>query len=836
MIKFQVRLMCYTVGMIKTPPKNYKKTLVLLDTHAILHRAYHAVPDFSSSLGVPTGALYGLLNMFLKMLTDLQPDYVIACYDLPQPTFRHESYDGYKKGRKSTEDSLKAQIDESRNIFHALHIPIYDAPGFEADDMLGTIVEQATKDYPDFKIVIVSGDMDTLQLVNDDRVVVYTMKKGIQETVMYNEADVVARYSFDPAFVADYKGLRGDPSDNIIGVPGIGEKTATELITKFGTIEEIYKKLHTSQKDFLDAGIKQRIINLLLEHEEGAQFSKILATIRRDAPIHFELPSQTFKEQYDAEKMIRLIQGYEFRSLITKFENLFSETETKQKIGTTKTTKNTVEKVSKKEEVDSTVDVSNKDWEVAFQASVALWVLNSDMVHPTTAEVLRETEADTIEKALSVIVKKLDQKKLLTIFNNIEKPLIPVVRSMTEHGVMIDKNYLENLSKEYHQTIDLLAKEIFSVSKKPFNINSPKQLSEFLFTELGLKPKGKKNKTGSFSTRGEVLDDLINEHPLIQKIIEYRELQKLVSTYIDTLPTLLDEQSRLHAQFLQHGTTTGRFSSQNPNLQNIPIRTDVGRAIRTAFVAPKDHTLISADYSQIELRVLAMLSGDPILHDVFKTGRDIHTAVASRVLHIPESEVTKNQRRDAKVINFGILYGMGISSLQKNLGGTRAEAEHFYEAYFTEFPAIREYIEQVKKGAKETLETKTLFGRVRNFPMFRSKLPFMIALAERTAINAPIQGTNADIVKIAMVDIDKVIKENNWQDKVFPVLQIHDEIVYEVSDELVKPFGIVLKETMESVIVNHMDIIDQSVAKTLDIPITVSVAAGKDLNHLDPVL
>lgn len=826
--------------MAKSPKQLDTKTLVLLDTHAILHRAYHAVPDFTSSLGVPTGALYGLLNMFLKMLTDLKPDYVIACYDLPQPTFRHESYDGYKKGRKATEDSLKIQIDESRNVFHALHVPIYEAPGFEADDMLGTIVEQVTESHPDMHIVIVSGDMDTLQLVHNDRVVVYTMKKGIQETMIYKESDVVERYKFPPSFVADYKGLRGDPSDNIIGVPGIGEKTATDLITKFGTIEEIYEKLHKDRQQFLDGGIKSRILDLLIEHEEGAQFSKILATIRRDAPINFELPEKTFKDQYDAEKMVRLIREYEFRSLISKFEHLFSGV---LPVKALKKIYAPDEKIDDDFDTPIKNDISfeeipetSENWNTAFAASVGLWILNSDMVHPSTAEVLRETETETVDQALAVILKKLKEKKLLGIFNNIEQPLIPVVHAMTEHGIMIDKKYLENLSTEYHKKIDELATEIFAVAKEPFNINSPKQLSEFLFNELGLKPKGKKNKTGNFSTRGEVLEELTDAHPLVQKIIDYRELQKLVGTYIDTLPTMLDEGMRLHAQFLQHGTTTGRFSSQNPNLQNIPIRTDLGRAIRTAFIAAPGYTLISADYSQIELRVLAMLSGDAILRDVFKEGRDIHTAVASRVLKIPESKVTKAHRRDAKIINFGILYGMGISSLQKNLGGTRGEAEQFYEAYFSEFPAIREYIDNVKKNAKETLETKTLFGRVRNFPMFRSKLPFMIALAERTAINAPIQGTNADIVKLAMVDIDITIKERGWQDKVFPVLQIHDEIVYEVADDLVKEFGVILKETMESVITRHMDIIDTTVAKTLDIPITVSVEAGHDLNHLESVI
>lgn len=816
--------------MAKNSSKS-RKTLVLLDTHAILHRAYHAVPDFTSSLGIPTGALYGLLNMFLKMLTDLQPDYVAACYDLPQPTFRHETYDGYKKGRKGTEDPLKVQIDESRNVFHALNIKMYEVPGFEADDMLGTIAELAKKDYPDLRIVIVSGDMDTLQLVDDDRVVVYTMKKGIHETMLYTEPDVIQRFTFGPELIPDYKGLRGDPSDNIIGVPGIGEKTATELITKFGTIEQIYATLHKDPELMIQAGIKKRTIDLLTQHEESALFSKILATIRRDAPIHFELPQQEFKDEYDSEKMVRLLRDYEFRSLVSKFESLFD----KKPKNTIVSNESKLDNTNVIKETEQVVEKDSDDWKITYEASVGLWIINSDMAHPSPTEILRETETSTIHEAHRVIMKKLKEKNLFSIFEHIEQPLIPIVRKMSEQGIMIDREFLKKLSIDYHKKLDELSAEIFTHAKKEFNLNSPKQLSEFLFEELKLKPKGKKNKTGNFSTKNEILEELAVDHPLVQKIIDYRELQKLLSTYIDTLPTLLDDHDKLHAQFLQHGTTTGRFSSQNPNLQNIPIRSELGRAIRNAFVAESGYTLVSADYSQIELRVLAMLSGDPILREVFQTGKDIHTTVASRVFHVPENEVTKNQRRDAKVINFGIIYGMGISALQKNLGGTRSEAEHFYESYFNEFPAIRAYLDSVKESAKKTLETKTLFGRVRNFPMFRSKLPFMIALAERTAVNAPIQGTAADIIKLAMVDMDEVIHKNGWENNIAPVLQIHDEIVYQVPNHLVEQFSKILDATMENVIKNHSDQIDDSVAKTVDIPITVSVEVGQNLEQMKEI-
>jgi DNA polymerase-1 len=810
--------------------QNTSKTLVLLDTHAILHRAFHAVPELVSSAGMPTGALYGLLNMLLKTLKDIKPDYIIACYDLPQPTFRHESYDGYKKGRKQTDDILKAQIEESRNIFLALNIPIYDAPGFEADDMLGTIVEQV-KHLLNIKTVICSGDMDTLQLVSGNNVTVYTLKKGITDTITYNEEQVFERFGFGPELIPDYKGLRGDPSDNIIGVPGIGEKTATDLIVNFGTIEHIYELLKKDQQQFLDKGIKQRIINLLIEHEENALFSKTLAIIRRDAPIDFTIPEQTFSESYNPTTIGSLLREYEFRSLVSRFEYLFSE---KPKLAIESA--DDFDTVPDQEKLQQINDDRENNQNKVLESSIALWVLNSDMTHPSYDEILQETQTDSIDEAYNILMKKLEEKNLGSVYYNIEQPLIAVVDAMSTYGVLIDKKFLEKLSNEYHAALEKLSDEILKHAKEPFNINSPKQLAEFLFVELGLKPKGKKSKTGVYSTKSEVLESLLEENPIIQKIIDYRELQKLLSTYIDSLPTLLDEHNRLHAQFIQHGTTTGRFSSSNPNLQNIPIRTDLGRAIRGAFIAPPGSQLVAADYSQIELRVLAILSGDPILADVFRNNKDIHTTVASRVFHVSEDQVTKNQRRDAKVINFGIIYGMGISALQKNLGTTRSEAETFYEAYFNEFPDIKNYLNGVKKSAKETLETKTLFGRIRHFPMFKSKLPFMQALAERTAVNAPIQGTaTADIIKLAMVDVQQMIEKRGWTKDIHPVLQIHDELVYEVPDALVADFAKELKNTMESVLITHKQHIVMELAKTLDIPITVDVETGDRLDNLKSI-
>ncbi len=387
-----------------------QKTLVLLDTHAILHRAFHAVPDLVSSVGMPTGALYGLLNMIIKTVKDLHPDYIVACYDLPQPTFRHITYDNYKKGRKQTDDTLKAQIDESRNIFLALNIPMYDVPGFEADDMLGTIVEQLS-DRPDIKTIIVSGDMDTLQLIKDDRVIVYTMKKGLHDTITYNETQVIERFGFSPEMIPDYKGLRGDPSDNIIGVPGIGEKTATELITQFGTIEQLYAVLHTDQEKLIKAGIKPRIVQLLIDHEESALFSKTLATIRRDAPINFIVPEQTFSESYNQTTIATLLREYEIRSLVSRFENLFVD----KKI-TPSESSNEFDDISLKLEKTKPIDDQEKNHENILEASIALWLLNSDLGHPSYDEILQETNTENLNDAISVIHKKLIEKKQLLFF------------------------------------------------------------------------------------------------------------------------------------------------------------------------------------------------------------------------------------------------------------------------------------------------------------------------------------------------------------------------------------------------------------------------------------
>ncbi len=763
------------------------KRLVLLDSHAILHRAYHALPDFVSAKGEPTGALYGLTTMLIKIIDDLKPDYVVACYDLPGPTFRKEVYKDYKAGREKADDDLVAQMKRSRDIFKAFNIPIYDKPGFEADDMLGTIVEKM-KGNDDIDIVIASGDMDTLQLVKGKKVQVYTLKKGIKDTIIYDEKGVKERFGFGPLLLPDYKGLRGDPSDNIVGIKGIGEKTATTLITEFGGIEDIYKALEKkgSEEKFKNVGITDRIITLLKEGKEEAEFSKMLATIRHDAPIDFTLPEE-FSKGIDINKALALFSELDFRALGARLKSVLGID-----------IKEDEEKKEKQKEIDQNID--EKD---LVKTSVALWLINSNLTDPTLDDIKSFTKTEDFNKAKDIIFNELEKRGLKKVFDDIEEPIIPIIEKMDNKGVKIDVKFLNDLSKTYHAELSKLEKKIWEYAGEEFNINSPKQLGEIIFDKMALTAKGlKKTSGGARSTRESELEKLRDAHPMIPLLFEYRELQKLLSTYIDTIPTLVDDNNRLHAHFLQAGSTTGRMASKGPGLQNIPIKTELGRAIRKAFIAEKGFVVVSLDYSQVELRIAAFLSGDKKLIEIFKNGVDVHNAVASEVFEVPLEKVDKEMRRKAKVINFGILYGMGVNALRQNLGeGTeRAEAQKFYNDYFTKFSGLAQYLDNVKAETKRKGYTETFFGRRRYFEGIDSKLPFIRAMAERMAINAPIQGTNADIVKIAMKRVDDYLISKGYDHDAFLILQVHDELVYEIKEEKAEEIAKEIQKIMESIV------------------------------------
>jgi DNA polymerase-1 len=781
-------------------------TLVLLDSHAILHRAYHALPDFASPSGQPTGALYGVTTMLLKIIEDFKPQYIAACYDLPEPTYRHEAYSAYKGGRSKTDEALITQIGQARDIFKYFGIPIFEKPGFEADDLIGTIAH-LTKENKELRVVIASGDMDTLQCVDKKRVEVFTLKRGINDTIIYDETAVKARFGFGPAMVVDYKGLRGDPSDNIPGIRGVGEKTATTLLTTFGNLEQIYKKLEAKggEEKFIEAGITKRIIGLLKDGKEDAEFSKMLATIRTDAIESFDLDTTEWREHADVPGIQNLFSEYGFRNMTSRIERLFN-----------------VVLVDDSAEAGK---VSDTDLQ---KASILLWLLESERTNASYEDIIDYgrsfLQATSFEETVTLMSDKVKTEGLWDLYADIELPLIPVLEKMKKIGITLDIKYLTKLSKKLHTELSSLEKSIYKHAGLEFNINSPKQMGEVLFDTLELKPKNaKKTGGGQRSTKESELEKLREDHPIIEDILRYRELKKLVSTYIDNLPGMVGKDGRVHSTLLQTGTSTGRMASKDPNLQNIPIRTEEGRMVRGAFVAESGYQLVAIDYSQIELRIAAIMSEDKSMIEIFKNGEDVHSGVASRVFGVSESGVTADMRRKAKVINFGILYGMGVNALRSNLGDetTRTEAQEFLNAYFNTFTRLAEYLEETKSFARDTGYTETMFGRRRHFAGISSSIPFIRAQAERMAINAPIQGTGADCMRVAMRQIHSYIEGLKKSDDVRILLQVHDELVFEIKDSEVEKTVPELVKIMEAALDGKED---------HGVPLVADVKVGKDWN------
>lgn len=788
--------------------KKDKKTLVLLDAHAILHRAYHALPDFTAPGGEPTGALYGVVSMLIKIAEDLKPDYLVACYDLPEPTHRHKAFEAYKATRTKTDTTLVDQILRSRDIMEVLNIPIYEMSGFEADDILGTIASK-TKEEDDLEVIIASGDMDTLQLVDGKRVRVFTQRKG-SEVVMYDETAVKKRFGFGPKLTIDYKGLRGDASDNIPGVPGVGEGSALKLISTYGSIEKLYKAIDKNELETVakKAGVQKRFVKAVADHQEEAEFSKMLATIHTDVPIDWSLPKESWRDGIDVEAALKLFGDLGFRTLTNRFKNLLE--------------------VNDSEGAAYSVGVSTKE---AAEAASMLWLLESDRTNPTVDDIIDYGRSRLDTTVWSEIVKGLEEElkkqNLWELFEEIEKPLLPVIDKMNKTGVALDLTYLKKLSEKFHKELDGLIKKIHKLAGKEFNINSPKQMGEILYDHLELKPKRqKKTAGGARSTRESELIQMVDDHPIIKEILRYRELSKLVSTYIDNLPDQVQKDNRLHSTFLPQGTVTGRIGSKDPNLQNIPVRSSEGREVRKAFVAAEGYKLVAIDYSQIELRIAAILSGDPGLMEIFKSGEDVHSSVAARVFNVKEDEVTSNMRRQAKVINFGILYGMGVNALRANLGEgtTREEAQEFLNAYFNTFTRLAEYLEETKQFARDHGYTKTMFGRRRHFPGISSSAPFIRASAERMAINAPIQGTEGDILRIAMVNIDNYIAKEKIEDDVRMLLQVHDELIFEVAKEKVDSLVPELAKIMQGVFEGK---------DTRGVPVEVEIKVGDNWEEMD---
>ncbi len=775
--------------------KEGNKRLVVLDTHAILHRAYHALPDFSSGKGEPTGALYGLITMLVKIINDLKPDYIAAAYDLPGGTFRHAAYDNYKANRMKADEDLYTQINRARDVLEALSIPIYEAKGFEADDVVGTIATQVKK-KKGVDTIIASGDMDTMQLVDGTQTRVFTLRKGLTDTVFYDEDAVRARFGFGPLSIPDLKGIAGDSSDNIKGVPGVGEGSALKLLQKYETIEKLYAAIKKEgvEKVAEQTAVQKRFVQLVADNKESAEFSKELATIKRDVPIEFEMPKKSWHDSADHKKIMDMLAELDFRSLMPRVKEMLGNSSSgdsqKKVLGSPD---ESLGEDSSGQTIfpETSAAAQNIPPEAFHKAALAVSVIDSNIAEPDYEEILRMGRAETFDEAYQNLLKEITKHGQDFIYNEMELPLSPVLRRMEERGVLVDTGFLKKLSKEYKTELDKICARIYEHAGGEFNIGSPKQLGEVLFDRLGLVAK-KKTAGGQRSTKESELQKLAGTHPIIEDILAYRELSKLLSTYIDSIPTLVDDNSRLHTRYVQIGAATGRMASKDPNLQNIPIKTELGRRIRHAFVASPGYELVSFDYSQIELRIAAILTGDEGLLEIFREGRDVHAEVAARVFGLDSTLDAREQRRRAKVINFGILYGMGITALQQGLGTSRGEAQAFYDQYFAAFPKLAMYIEETKAIANRQGYTETMFGRRRYLDGIKSPIPYVRAAAERMAINAPMQGTQADVIKLAMIELGKILT-----DDIYMLLQVHDELVFEIKEDKVKEFAPKIKKIME---------------------------------------
>lgn len=855
-----------------------QKTLVLLDTHALIHRAFHALPPLTSPAGEPVGAVYGVANIVLKILKDFSPDYIAAAFDRPEPTFRHKAYKEYKAQRAEAPDDLIAQFDTVRALFVALGIQIYDKPGYEADDIIGTLTVEAEAADKKLKIIIASGDLDTTQLVKDDRVVVFTMRKGIADTVLYDENEVRNRFGFKPELLPDFKGLKGDPSDNIKGVPGVGDKTATTLVQRFGSLENIYTALE-KQEAYPDI-FKGKLPDVLLQHKDDAFFSRDLARIRTDVLIKFQMSDVAWNGIPDAEAARAFLERVGFTSLVSRLALAKkSGVDVTQRVmfGTDETKIATANFFSQAAFYDvvawrfddetravhitaglNTCHVAEKDmarfntdiaqlfgknifhisfggkeilkllWNAGvtsartnFDVGIASWVLDPATRDPDSEELFRNYAVSDFSHLRDALTEDLKKSKLERVFFDIEMPLIPVLAGMEHAGILLDKTILAVCSKKLTKQLKEREDRIYSLSGTEFNINSPKQLGELLFGKLGVSSAAvRKTGGGERSTRASELVKLRGAHPVIDEVLAYREEMKLKSTYVDTLPQLVNEHTgRIHTTFNQTGTVTGRLSSQTPNMQNIPIRTAHGQDIRRAFIASPGYRFLSCDYSQIELRIAASLSQDEHMIQAFQSGKDIHTLTASAVNHVPEQEVTSSMRRAAKAINFGILYGMGAVSLAESLGISRKEADSFIRAYFTEFPRIKEFMETLKKQAVEHGYVETLFGRRRYFRGMENLGWQARREAERMAINAPIQGSDADIVKVAMVRLWRELAGDIERQDARLLLQVHDELLFEVRKECVQRIKPRITDIMEHVC-------------KLAVPLTVAVREGQNWQDL----
>jgi len=935
--------------------------LIIIDGNALIHRSFHALPDtMRTKTGELTNAVYGFTTVLIKALKEFKPEYVVLTLDRKEKTFRHKAYAEYKAKRVKAPDELYAQIPRVKEIAKVFNIPIFEKAGFEADDLIGTIARKAN-----IECIILTGDMDALQLIND-RVRVYTMSRGLSDSVLYDTRMVAQKFNgLTPVQIIDYKALRGDPSDNIIGVKGIGEKGAIDLIKEFGSIENLYDCLKRDDKKIRQK-IKPRIVELLKNHEQDAFFSKQLATIKCDVDIDFDLEAAKTRE-FDSNKVMDLFNELEFKSLLVRlqelnkklqpvnktsdeeqikfhaveqkfkyqlinnykdFQNFFTQLK-KQKIfayDTETANFNPLEAIllgisfswkageayylQFKNEPSSPLEQSslfakptpadnlsgldiedvlqylkpvfaddkikkichnakfdlevveaqkNADLKVRglyFDTMIASYLLNpSSRQHSldaTTLNYLHYTkiskddllgkgrnkikfyevpverlylysceDADFTFRLYEKLMPILKKNKLDKLFFDIEMPLISVLTEMEQTGIKLDIKYLAQLQKNFARKITELTDKIHETAGQKFNINSTQQLQEILFERLNIPTHiVKRTKTG-YSTAAEELAKLRGQHEIIDLISAYRELAKLQNTYVTALPALVAKQDgRLHTSYNQTITATGRLSSTDPNLQNIPIRTEAGKKIRRAFIAKSGYQLISADYSQIELRLAAAMSTDKKMIQAFKNNEDIHAATAAAINGVKLSAVTDQMRRQAKAINFGILYGQGPFGLSQTADITQWEAKEFIDKYFKNYAGVKTWIDDNIKQARQTEESQTMFGRIRKIPEINSTNLQIRKGAERIAINTPLQGTAADLIKIAMIKVRAKLEKFAGNAKI--LLQVHDELVVEVKKDIVEKTVRLIKTEMENVI-------------ALPVPIVADIEIGDNWEEMKKI-
>ena len=836
--------------------------LLILDGNSVINRAFYGVKPLTNREGLFTHAIYGFLNILERMEKEEQPEAICVAFDLHGPTFRHLRYDGYKATRHGMPEELAMQMPVMKDVLRAMNIPIYECQGWEADDVIGTVGRICSNN--EWECVIVTGDRDSLQLIDDNvHVKLVISKAGQTSTTLYTEEKFREEYGFEPKKLIDLKALMGDSSDNIPGVAGVGPKTATDLLLKFGSLDGVYENIE-------DKSIRPKLREKLLNDKENAYLSYELATIRPEAPIDFE-PRGAIVQPYNRPALYSLFQKLEFVRLIDKYSLRGAELEGKQAKSSAKT-----EALPRLEQLPDNMELcavylagdgsmgiacekgvcvlTPMEVQMAapsfaacdmvfhdsksmmhrldelglafgkciFDTALAAYDLNpSQSDYPVSKlatnflSVSVEDEdaascAEAIWNLRTPLSEELEKNGMTALYEQIELPLCQVLYRMENRGISIDRTLLTQFGEMLAQRIEDCETLIYSYSDGRFNINSTKQLGDLLFEKLGLPPV-KKTKTG-YSTNAEVLEKLKNKHPIIPAIMDYRMLTKLKSTYADGLIKEIREDGRIHTTFQNLVTATGRLSSTEPNLQNIPVRTDLGAEIRKMFVPKPGCVLVDADYSQIELRVLAHIAEDKTMQEAFCAGNDIHTATAAQVFGVKPEEVTSLQRRHAKAVNFGIVYGISEFSLAEDIGVSRYEARAYIDNYLTNYRGVRNYMKKVVEDAREIGYTETMYGRKRYIPELKSSNFNVRSGAERIALNTPIQGTAADLIKLAMIRVEAALNKHFPEAEL--LLQVHDELIVECPEEIAASVSELISREMEG-------------AAKLSVPLTADAKFGK---------